>query len=351
MPFMTVKGDMAKFLIVALLIGVSLQGCADTNVSLPPQGVETPALEHTPTPQIADISDASLTRLDVLEQIGVSDRASGILVAYEDKYELWSAEHCTKYIVFVFDGDCLHFRDEYRFYTSEEDYHAAKTDAVSTDEICNDTLYLRKTTYAADTDLRAEYRGLNYEQLEAALKDDYVTILQAVEPNYKDIPVFSFSNISQIEFLFASGAGAWGTWLTIDDDGTFSGNYHDSEMGSAGADYPNGICYLCRFSGKFSEPVKVNDYTYSVKLEQLEMEDTPGTEKIEDGIKYIYSQPYGLEGAENFLFYLPGTPVEDLPEGFLGWSGNAGYVGTELPSYGFYNANQEQGFFGCEFEE
>ena len=34
---------------------------------------------------------------------------------------------------------------------------------------------------------------------------------------------FSYADLSETEFLFASGAGAWGTTLTIDADGSFPG--------------------------------------------------------------------------------------------------------------------------------
>ena len=33
------------------------------------------------------------------------------------------------------------------------------------------------------------------------------------------------------EFLFASGAGAWSTVLSIGPDGSFTGEYHDADMG------------------------------------------------------------------------------------------------------------------------
>ena len=65
-------------------------------------------------------------------------------------------------------------------------------------------------------------------------------------------------------FGFSSGAGAWGTFLDLNDDGTFSGEFHDSNMGETGEGYPYGTVYVCDFSGKFSEPEKINEYTYSI---------------------------------------------------------------------------------------
>ena len=34
-----------------------------------------------------------------------------------------------------------------------------------------------------------------------------------------------------VEFLFMSGAGAWSTQLSLNRDGSFTGVFHDSEMG------------------------------------------------------------------------------------------------------------------------
>lgn len=155
---------------------------------------------------------------------------------------------------------------------------------------------------------------------------------------------FSFIDISNLEFWFGSGAGAWRTILTVYEDGTFEGEYSDSDMGSR-------VYYLCNFTGKFSEPLKVNDYTYSVKIERIELQVVPGIEEIKDGTTYIYSEPYGLDDAEELLFYLPGAPVEDLPEAYRSWMmGYHQFTDTKLPFFGLYNVNAETGFSSHEKE-
>ena len=60
---------------------------------------------------------------------------------------------------------------------------------------------------------------------------------------------------------FSSGVGGWGTSLTLERGGTFSGQFHDSDMGAIGEDYPNGTVYLCHFSGRFSVSEKVDEYS------------------------------------------------------------------------------------------
>ncbi len=165
---------------------------------------------------------------------------------------------------------------------------------------------------------------------------------------------FSFTQFENLEFLFASGAGAWGTVLTIEDDGSFSGQYSDSDMGSNAAEYPHGTHYECTFEGQFTEPVKVNEHTWSMQISEISYAKEVGTEEIKDKIRYIYSEPYGLEHAENILIYLPGTPVDKLPEEYRSWVGY--YIetegnGTELPFYGLYNEKQQHGFSSSNIVE
>ena len=54
-----------------------------------------------------------------------------------------------------------------------------------------------------------------------------------------------------MDLEFSSGVGGWGTSLTLERDGTFSGQFHDSDMGAIGEDYPNGTVYLCHFPDGF----------------------------------------------------------------------------------------------------
>ena len=61
-----------------------------------------------------------------------------------------------------------------------------------------------------------------------------------------------FTQFDGIRWEFCSGAGGWATELEILPDGTFSGDYHDSEMGETADEYPDGSLYLCTFSGKLS---------------------------------------------------------------------------------------------------
>lgn len=133
----------------------------------------------------------------------------------------------------------------------------------------------------------------------------------------------TFEDLSHYAFQFCSGAGGWSTDFEIEKDGSFKGNYHDSDMGDAGENYENGTIYVCVFSGDFTGLTKINDYTYEMKMENLTYEETPGKEEIADGVKYIYTDVYGLEGTDTFKVYLPGAPVSDLSEQEYFWVSSA----------------------------
>ena len=128
-----------------------------------------------------------------------------------------------------------------------------------------------------------------------------------------------FEALSKLEWSFSSGAGAWDTSLTFGENGAYEGNYHDSEMGETGEGYPDGTVYGCLFHGQLSEPVQVNETTWTAKI-AVEPDEGQVPETVEDGVRYVTSSPYGVEQAETVTVFLPGTPVEGLPEELLFWT-------------------------------
>ncbi len=157
---------------------------------------------------------------------------------------------------------------------------------------------------------------------------------------------FSFADLKGTQFIFASGAGGWSANMTVERDGSFRGVYQDSNMGDAGDTYPNGTVYQCSFQGRFSEPERVNDYTYKMQIAKITYENEVNSEEVIDGVRYCYSEAYGLDGAEDMLIYVPGAPLAKLPEEFRNWAGFSVIDSseTELPFYGLYNETQECGF-------
>lgn len=125
----------------------------------------------------------------------------------------------------------------------------------------------------------------------------------------------SFADLPS-EFFFTSGVGAWGTTIRIRPDGTFDGEYHDSDLGVK-------TMYYSTFNGKFSQPQKRDANSCTVRLERLDVTNDlsltdfgidPDTE-----VNYVESEPYGLEGVTDMVLYLPGTPIAQIPEECMPW--------------------------------
>lgn len=213
-------------------------------------------------------------------------------------------------------------------------------------------------TCAEDTDCRVAVRAYRetgntrtYGAWSAALDCE----VRIGPPEPPEIPAetpaeetgFSYSQIEDWEFYFESGAGGWGTSLRVRADGSFTGQFHDSDLGTTDDDYPNGTVYFCYFSGHFTQPVARDDYTYEAEVRDIAYEDVPDTEEIRDGVRFVAALPYGIDGAGTVLFYLPGKPLDTLPEDYRTWCMYAlmDVEDGKLPFYGIFNEDEGNGFF------
>ena len=218
----------------------------------------------------------------------------------------------------------------------------ADGEKVETDvpaQIINDRLYLPLRAASEGLGLAVEWDG---ETKTVYIKSEPLTELPA-----ENTAVIEEKLPEQFEF--SSGAGGWGTFLNMDNDGTFAGIYSDSEMGSTGEDFPDGTVYVCGFSSKFAVKGKNADGSYTLKLEELASDKKEGEEWIEKGIKYIAAVPYGLDGGDEFVLYLPGTPTKDLSEEFLSWWPGRFDENADkevLDCFGLRNTADDRGFFG-----
>ena len=154
-----------------------------------------------------------------------------------------------------------------------------------------------------------------------------------------------FDQLKGRTFTFSSGVGAWSTELVFEETGFFTGSYHDSEMGETGEGYPDGSVYGCLFHGELSDPVMADEYTWTATI-SIEKDEGQAPEIIEDDIRYVTSEPYGVEKAQTVTVFLPGTPVEKLPEDFLFWS-HLQEIDPEaktLPFYAIWSEEDAAGF-------
>ena len=162
-------------------------------------------------------------------------------------------------------------------------------------------------------------------------------------------------SMSPVSFTYSSGAGAWGTFLNLEADGSFTGGYNDSDMGDSGEGYPHGKHYYCEFQGKFGDFQKIDENTISMTLKELTFEPEAGSEEIRDEILYVGAEPLGLDGGTEFIFYLPETSLSGLSEEFLSWWPERyewdGESERSLNCYGILNQETGAGFFSnaaCE---
>lgn len=166
-------------------------------------------------------------------------------------------------------------------------------------------------------------------------------------------PEVSFDRLAGLEWSFSSGVGAWSTDLRIQADGSFTGEYHDSEMGETGADYPEGTIYGCSFHGKMSLVEPADGSLWRVRVDSLELDEGQVDAAIEDGVRYVTSIPYGLSAGDEMTLYLPGTPVSLIPEEMLFWAHvmDLETVPDALENWFLCSEQNGSGFVGFEIPE
>lgn len=151
------------------------------------------------------------------------------------------------------------------------------------------------------------------------------------------------------EFWFSSGVGGWATIINIKKDGSFTGEFSDSNMGETGDGYPGGTVYVCEFSGKFEMVGQIDEHSWSLKLADLDVKDYPQEEWIEEEVLYIASGPYGIDDGKRFILYTPDAPVANMNEEFLSWWPKRYFYDDEPPTvltmYGIYNVDEGYGWF------
>lgn len=140
-------------------------------------------------------------------------------------------------------------------------------------------------------------------------KKSYVTFtnpdLSDNSNNYPEV----LNDLNGKEFRFSSGAGGWWTILNFTENGNFTGEYKD---------YDGESVAVCEFNGKFSIDSKVDETSYTLRLDRAEINTPVNTEEVQniDGqdmtVKYV-DIPYGFEASDEkihsfqdkFTLYLP----------------------------------------------
>ena len=158
-----------------------------------------------------------------------------------------------------------------------------------------------------------------------------------------------FAQMEGMEWTFCSGVGAWSTDMWIFPDGSFAGEFHDSDLGDAGEEYPMGTVYYCKFSGRMSLVEQVDENTWKIRVEEVTEEGSREPEMIEDGVRYIYAAPYGVSAGDEMLLYRPGTPVNGFTDDMQMWAhlhDDPEKTVDALETWFLYSVSNESGFVG-----
>ena len=183
-----------------------------------------------------------------------------------------------------------------------------------------------------------------------APKKDYAALTESIVTETTDITEITEDNkikldIFPLEFSFMTGIGGWATILEISEDLTFSGTFHDSNLGECDeVNYPNGTVYVSNFEGTFEVAEQINEYTYKVNFKNLTLDKETNLEWVVDGIRYVSSEAYGL-GGNDYTLYMPNTPVSVLPEDIIYWAIGRLDGKEFLGCYCIYNESEYTAFF------
>ena len=158
-----------------------------------------------------------------------------------------------------------------------------------------------------------------------------------------------------LQMTFNSGAGAWATVLELRPDGSFTGDYHDSDLS---------VVSVCQFHGTFRDFVQLTDSSWLLTLDELvlDTERPVGEEWDQEDYHYISSAPYGFDDEEGnalssgaqFILYTPeatghapGTELYGAYDFWTWWPERHTLhsASDTLRCYGLYNLEGGTGFF------
>lgn len=197
-----------------------------------------------------------------------------------------------------------------------------------------------ESIYDEDSPLRKYYGGEDFytlSEVEKMIADREAevglteTIKNGAEAEWKELEInfepyiasYNSDNFLEImeyfpiDFSLSRVEGGTETAFSVDKNGSFEGDYYES-------DYENEITTINEFIGRFTYAKKIDEYSYSLTMSDIDLKYTPDTEGYEtlsNGYEAyrIYITPYGLEdsSAVHYILYIPGTPVSALDDRIL----------------------------------
>lgn len=118
---------------------------------------------------------------------------------------------------------------------------------------------------------------------------------------------------------FVRSGAHWGARLHIRSDGSFDYDY--SARTKAPANGKLGIATASQFTGRFTDVKRVNDYTYSMTISDMEFTVEPGTKEEKNDCEVTYTNDtYGLAEGATVKLYTPDAPIQSLPSQFTNYA-------------------------------
>lgn len=116
-------------------------------------------------------------------------------------------------------------------------------------------------------------------------------------------------------YMHTSGVGGWATFLRLNYDGSFYGEYNDYNPGGKDEETGETIWNLdyYGFEGSFDNIQKINDLTYSGVIGKFETSSDMAPYHLGDRLFIIDLEDMMAEGDE-ILIYMKGTRVADMDE-------------------------------------
>ena len=139
--------------------------------------------------------------------------------------------------------------------------------------------------------------------------------------------------LSQIQGEYYQHGGDWTTWLTVNADGTFSGEYSAHTNPGPKAHYDVGA-----FHGSFADLKQIEELNWTVRVESVTVDGEVGREWEDKEATYTQVADPGapVEGTE-LTVYLPGTDSSQIPEEFFMWIRSSAEQMPELPGTALIN--------------
>ncbi len=151
-----------------------------------------------------------------------------------------------------------------------------------------------------------------------------------------------------LQLVHTNGEGNWGDTITLQQDGSFKGEYLHINKFETGEQYPNGTQRYRKYSGRFTSIRQLNATTYTMKLVSLTQEHNNDEPRYENGYRHLSQDVVWMNMGDTLYFYLPQTRMANVPQDLIyAWEVLFGYhdANTPLGCYSIYNVNTTTSYF------